>query len=98
MIHSQSERRVGHNGSEIIAIPNKKVSSKEFWTMIERLIQLTRRGKASLWYTSKNREDNDVTYLLIPTNLVPAVAVIREGLTFFNINGSKAYVGCIIKQ
>jgi len=53
MIHNESERRVRHNGSGTIAIPNKKVSSKEFWTMIERLIQLTRRGKASLWYTSK---------------------------------------------
>ena len=34
--------------------------------------------------------------ILVPANLVPAAAVIREGLALFKITGRKGFVGCII--
>lgn len=33
----------------------------------------------------------------VPTNLVPAVAVIRGGQALFTLTGRKGYVGCFLR-
>ena len=68
-------------------------SSEEYWTMNESLIQQYHVNEEGLFYCKVLSTRKIMTLLVkeVPTNLVPAVAVIRGGQALFYVTGCKKY-------
>ena len=75
-------------------------SSEEYWTMNESLIQQYYVNERQLIFGCKVLSLKMIMTLfkevLVPANLVPAAAVIREGQALFVLTGRIASVDCII--
>lgn len=94
MMLSWFERTTNHSGTEIRVTREILGSSEEYWTMRATLIQPTTKGLTDYRTNPTGEEHNELTFLSVPTNLVPAVAVIRGGLALSVLNGPKVFEGC----
>jgi hypothetical protein len=95
MMLSWFERMTNHSGTEIRVTREILGSSEEYWTMRVTLIQPTTKGLTNYSTNPVGEEHNELTFLSVPTNLVPAVAVIRGGLALSVLNGPRESVGCL---
>ena len=90
---------INHTGTETTSRLNILASSEEYWTMNESLIQqyyLNDDGYFGCKILSLEMIMTLFKEVIVPANLGPAAAVIREGRALFGITGRKGFVGCII--
>ena len=89
---------INHTGTETRSRLNL-ASSEEYWTMNESLIQQYYVNDDGYLVVKFFRWKMIMTLfkkVLVPANLVPAAAVIREGQALPEITGRKGSVDCIV--